>query len=272
MRLKINSVFEENSYKKFLNSHIRSLPKGGHGVRLRLAEALSCQSTYVSQVLRGVAHFSLEQADVVARFFELTEAESEYFLLLVQEERAGTRELRAHFRRLRDRALEARKKLQTRFSTAQTLTAEDQARYYSAWYFSAIHVLLTIPGFRDASKISSRLQLSTNLVAEALDFLESAGLAKKERGEYCTGDARLYLGSDSPLISKLHQNWRLRTMQHLDRAHSDDLHYSTVVTLSKKDSERIRESLVKAISAARDVIQQSKEEKLCSFCVDFFEL
>ncbi|MGZ3740564.1 MAG: DUF4423 domain-containing protein, partial [Bdellovibrionota bacterium] len=204
--------------------------------------------------------------------FQLSDAEVDYFLLLVHEERAGTKELKNRYRKKREQLLQEQDQLRRHFFTPQPLVLEQQARYYSSWHYAAIHVLLTIPIFREKSVIASRLSLPMEIVNAALEFLTHAGLAKFEEGEYRPGVSRIFLEKGSPLISKLHQNWRLRSLVQVDQAKEEDLHYSTVVTLSESDFRKIKESLLQTIEAARETIRKSPEEKLCSFCVDFYEL
>jgi uncharacterized protein (TIGR02147 family) len=266
------SVFDFSSYKPYLEAAIRAFPKQGHGIRLKLAAFAECQSTYVSQVLKGDAHFNMEQAERVSRFLQLSPAETEYFLLLVQEERAATKELRAHYRRSCERLLEARKVLKNRFETPQHLSNEDRAKYFSAWYYAAIHLLLTIPSFRTRDAIHERLGLPLAVVDETLEFLTRVGFALQEGGEYRPGPTIMHLGNDSPLLNKHHLNWRLQTMLHIDHASRDDLHYSSVITISEKDFHKVRELFVKTLESARTVINVSPEERLYSLCLDFFEL
>ncbi len=56
----------------------------------------------VSQVMAGSKDFTLEQAKKVAEYFVLPKFETDYFLLLVQIERAGTQDLKNYFREKRD--------------------------------------------------------------------------------------------------------------------------------------------------------------------------
>jgi uncharacterized protein (TIGR02147 family) len=266
------SIFDHHNYREFLDLAIRALPRQGYGARLKLAEAVGCQSTYVSQVLKGHAHFNLEQAERAARFFDLGEAETECFLLLVQEERASTKELAAHFRKLRSRLLETRKELKNRFQAPQPLSPEQIAKYYGAWHYSAIHALTTIPGFRTRESIHERLGLSRETVLEAVEFLLGAGLLADEGGELRPGSTIMYLGGDSPFVKKHHLNWRLRSMFNIDHASKDDLHYSTVITISEADFRKVREQFVKTLESVRKTINESSEEKLCSLCLDFYEV
>src|SRR5688572_17797436 len=93
------SVFDHRDYKRFLNEVQRKQPRKGHGFRSKMATAIGCQVSYVSQVLSGPGHFNLEQADRINLFLGRTGDEARYFLFLVELARAGTPTLRAHFRR-----------------------------------------------------------------------------------------------------------------------------------------------------------------------------
>jgi uncharacterized protein (TIGR02147 family) len=267
------SVFDHKAYRPYLAAALEALPKKGYGARQKLAEFLGCQAPYISQVLNETSHLSFEQAEKVTRFLQLSDTEAEYFCLLVQEERAGTAELRAMVKKARNRVLESRKLLKNRVATPEnSLPPEDQLKYFTSWIYSTIQVLLTIPGFREKPRIAERLGLPMEVVHEALEFLQRTGQVEVKHGEYRPLAARSFLSQESPLIAKLHQAWRLKSLTHLVSPRASDLHYSTVVSLSEEDFGKIREILVKSIAGARETIRKSKEEKLCSFCVDFYEL
>ena len=85
------ALFEYSDYKLYLSDKIDGMPKHGRGERSKLAEALRCHLAYVSQVLKGEAQLSLEQADIINQYFDHSPDEADFFLLLVQAARAGTR-------------------------------------------------------------------------------------------------------------------------------------------------------------------------------------
>lgn len=76
----------------------RKLDDQGRGSRDRLSRFAKMQPAYLSMVLSGKHHFSLEQAERVAEFFEMKSAEKDFFLILVQIVRAGSDELREYFK------------------------------------------------------------------------------------------------------------------------------------------------------------------------------
>src|ERR1700733_4662067 len=91
------SVLEFNDYKGFIREIGKARSELQRGFRTRLAEAAQCQSAFVSQVLNTSAHFSLEQGLRIARFLNLDKEESQFFILLLEENRAGTEDLRDFF-------------------------------------------------------------------------------------------------------------------------------------------------------------------------------
>lgn len=266
------TVFDFQEYKEYLKAAISSRPRNGRGFRSHIAAAMRCQMTYLSRVLNGNAHLSLEQAEKVNSLLGHSTEEADFFLLLVQLNRAGSAELRDRFRRHVREVLQKRLNLRNRLAYKQGLNREDQSIYYSSWHYAAIHMLLTIPQFQSKEVLSKRTGLSPDVVANILEFLISVGLAQIEDNRYKTGPTQIYLENDSPMISKHHINWRMQAIRSIDRARAEDLHYSSVVAISYDDSLRIRDILVKAIEQIRPVIKTSKEEALFSYGIDLFEV
>jgi uncharacterized protein (TIGR02147 family) len=266
------SVYEYTDYKRFLNEFIASQPNKGRGLRKNLAEAIRCQVAYVSHVLSGNYHFSIEQAEAASRFFDLSSDDAEYFVLLVSENRAGTHELKEFFKKLLKQRNEKNSLLKNRVKIKETLGREDQTTYYSHGHYAAIHMALTIPKLRTRSALEKQFKLSAKRVQEVLEFLTSRGLAKKDGTQYLPSGIALHLESDSPLIPRHHSNWRMAAMQSFEDPHQQDLHYSGVVTCSEKDIPRVREKLTKCLAECIQIIQSSPEEQVAALCFDWWRL
>jgi uncharacterized protein (TIGR02147 family) len=267
-------VFEYRDYKKYLNA---ALSTGGasRGSRSRLAEALRCQTAFISHVLNGNSHFSLEHAVVISRFLNHTQDESKYFVLLVSLGRAGSKELEEHFKAQIDEMQKKRAQIKERIAVDRALTAEAQIRYYSAWYYSAIHVATSIPALQTRDALASALSLAPSLVNECLEFLTEHGLVAAKNNKYEIGPVRMHLGADSPMISRLHANWRLQAMQSMERPvtrNASDLHYSTVLTISHDDAKRVREALLRAVDETEKIFRPSPEEVVYCVGMDWFRV
>lgn len=241
------------------------------GLKGKLAESLGCQSGFLSQVLGKHGHFNLEHGEKVNAFLEHTEEEAHYFLLLIQKTRAGSKSLLAYFDTQLQEILERRLVLRNRIQATPTLSLEDQSTYYSAWYYGAIRVLLTIPEFQRKESIAERLHLPLSKVSEVLDFLISRNLAKQENGKLTATNVRMHLGNESSMIAKHHTNWRGRSLVSLDFEKPGDLHYSSVVSLSREDSVKLKEMTIQFIEKVKGLVRESPAEKLYALNLDFFE-
>jgi uncharacterized protein (TIGR02147 family) len=264
-------IFEYRDYKKYLNA-VLSTEGATRGSRSRLAEALRCQTAFISHVLNGNSHFSLEHAVVISRFLDHTPEESRYFILLVSLGRAGSKELEEHFKAQIEEIQRKRTQIKERITTDRTLSAEAQMRYYSAWYYAAIHIATSIPALQTRDRIAAALSLAPGLVSECLEFLVEHGLVAPKKDRFVIGPVRMHLGGDSPMISKLHSNWRLQAMQSLERPTTTDLHYSTVLTLSHDDAKKVRETLLHAIDQTERIFRPSPEEVVYCVGMDWFRV
>lgn len=268
------NVFDYKDYKSYLETFIKSQPKAGRGVRMALAHHISCPVSHISQILNGKSHLSLEQAESVNEFLGHTQEEAQFFFLLVHLSRAGTVALKKRLNQQIQQVLEKRLILKERLGVKQSLSKEDQLVFYSSWVYGAIHVMLTIPEFQSKESIGKYLGLSLKRTAEILDFLKSVGLAvQKENGRFDIGTSRIHLGSDSPFISKLHTNWRMKAIQSLENENAnDDLHYSSAISISNADIQIIKSHLIKCIEEIKLIIRDSPAEGAHSFNIDFFKL
>lgn len=267
-----NSIYDYKDYKIYLRDALVARTENKRGERTKLAVFLSCHTAYVSQVLNGAAHFSLEQGERVNLFFGHSKEQALFFLFLIQLARAGTPGLRKTFEEQLRLMKEKQFVLKDRLEFKKTLSREDQAVFYSSWHYGAIHVLVSVPGCHSERGISEYLRLPVERVAEVLQFLVSLNLVTRKDGRYTIGTSHIHLEHDSPMISKHHINWRLQGIQSLDQVGPTDLHYSSVITASKADASRIQAALVEAIERVRAVVKESKDEEGYCYSLDFFGL
>jgi uncharacterized protein (TIGR02147 family) len=266
------TLFEFSDYKKYLRKVIESKPGGGRGFRIKIAEAVGCQAAFVSQVLQKSAHFNLEHGEKVNFLLGHGKQEAHYFLLLIQLARAGTRSLEKYFEDQIAEIREQRENLKTRMPPERDLLPEDEATYYSAWYYGAIRVALTIPGIGTKDALLQRLGLRPEVLNSALEFLISRRLVEQNGDQLLPGVSFLYLGKNSPNINRHHTNWRLRAIAGIEQKREKDVHFSSVLTLSRQDLHRLSATMSNFVESIVSDVRTSPEETLISFCLDFFEL
>lgn len=265
-------IYDFTDYKKYLEAWIDAQPSRGYGQRGKMARSIGCQTAYISQVLNGPLHLSLEQAERMNAFLGHGQDEANFYLLLVQFGRAGMENLRRHFRRLLEEASAKAASLKKRVPTNLEVKPEDRAVYFGSWVFSAVHVLLTIPRHRTKAAIARELRLPLERVVEVLDFLVAHGLVRQEGNQFVVGQALIHLGNDSLLVAKHNANWRAKTLESLDRGRKSDYHYSSVVSVSRADAARLQRMVTEFIAGVQAVVQPSKEEVLQALCVDLFQV
>jgi uncharacterized protein (TIGR02147 family) len=265
------NVFDFRDYKLFLKEWLKAHPKGGRGQLKRLAEGLSVSTTLLSQVLSGDKDFSMETAAEITVYLGLREKEAEYFLLLVEHQRAGAFRLKKILEKRIDREQASGSQLQNRLQKDRQLNDKEKIEFYSSWMYSAVRILSALPEIQDAQAISRRLNLPLATVNEVLHFLLEKGLCIQEKNKLTYGPQRTHIGSDSPIVSKHHQNWRLQGFQSMELRRHEDLFFTQPMALSVKASEKIRLMLPGFIEQVLAISGPSDSEVVRCFGLDWFE-
>lgn len=263
-------VFDFNDYKVFLKTWIKELPKNGHGYKQLLAQAMDCQTAYISQILLADNQLSLEQAEKAATFMGLSEDEVDFFLLLVQLARAGTPTLIKRTQKQINGIRKKREQLKERIQADAQLDPQVQNTYYSNWIYTALHAALSIPGLQTRERLHENFAASPAAIDSALKFLAENKVILIEGGKFKAGSVRMHLGHDSPLINQHHTNWRMQAINSLENHIEEELHYSSVVTISEDDAKKIKDKLLASIDAVKKIVRSSPEEMLYSINLDFF--
>lgn len=265
------TVFEYSNYKQFLKDKIYENTKK-YGYKGELARAAGCQRAYLSQVLKSQVHLTPDHAAGLVLFWALVNFERDYFLELVNYSRAGTPALK--------KIIEERMKILKfnndsvtgRIKKPKIENTILQAQYYSSWYYSAIHILLTISKFQTVTALAERLNLSKSIISSAISVLAKAGLVVQQGEQWTPASFDLHLPSHSPLGSSNHMNWRMQAVQDSQNPETEGIHFTAVYSLSKKDYQKIRAKILELISESREVALASQEEEVFSFCCDIFKI
>ena len=266
-----SSIFDFTEYRAYLAEVLK--PSGAsRGMRARLATHLGCQSAFVSQVLHGKAELSLEHALLTSQFLGHSEHESHFFMLMVQMNRAGHTQLRDYYHKQIKVILRGRQQVRERIQVHQALGSEYQNRYYSSWIYSAVHIMLSVPQYQSKEALAAQLHLPMEVVSETLDFLLECGLVEKKGHRYQIGTRRIHLSSGSELLPKHHINWRMQAIKSLDFSRVEDLHYSSVISLSRADAKKIGEMILSLLEKTEPILVASPEEEVYGFTVDYFKL
>jgi uncharacterized protein (TIGR02147 family) len=265
------SLFLFDNYRTFLKTYIASLPGKGHGELSRIAKALQVHQTLMSLILSGERDLSLEQAFDLCNYLGFSQIESDYFSLLVQLARAGTKRFEDSIRQKLEQVKNESKKLSKRVDFEKVLTEHERAKAYSSWIFSAIRMFTSVgEQGQSLQDIQNRFHLTRQRAMELLNFLESAGLVRQVQGKYVMGEQRTFLEKGSPHFLKHHSNWRIKAIEQADQLSDSELMFTSPVSLSAEDFTKLREQLAEFIKNFLETVKASPAEDIACLNLDFF--
>jgi uncharacterized protein (TIGR02147 family) len=125
--------------------------------------------------------------DFLCSFFGFTELESDYLVALVLKARAGSIKARLKCDRDLAQLKEKSQSLKNRISKDITLSDADNAMFFSHWYYSAIKIIVSIPGKSIPEQIAREFNISLVQVNKVLEFLVQAGFLHHDGKKYCQG-------------------------------------------------------------------------------------
>ncbi|MGE0633334.1 MAG: TIGR02147 family protein [Pseudobdellovibrionaceae bacterium] len=267
----MKTVYDFKRYLDFLKNRIEE-NRETRGYQTKLAEAAGCQKAFISQVLGGTAHFSLDHGIALGIFWNLSEDESEYFLTLIQLERAGTHTLRSYLDKRLARMRQAKMNISERLRKPKLDKQAEETVYYSSWMWSAIHMAVAIPEMSTTAAIANRLGLPENTVHMILGRLVEMGLIKKKAKGWDLTESFLHLPRNSFMSEAHNISWRQKSIESLQRQDQSSLQYSAVFTLSQDVFEELKMDIIADIEKLNSKIAPSKSEHLSAFTCSFFKL
>ncbi|MGZ3656345.1 MAG: TIGR02147 family protein [Bdellovibrionota bacterium] len=266
------SPFEHVAYRPYLLALCER--PDSRGLRKQLSTAAGCQFSYFSQALHGRVHLTEEHLAGIASFLRLKDQETEYLLLLLRTEKAGTPTLRATLEKQKTKLLTAQKSLKNRMSTGPSRLSEaDLGLYFSSWVPSAVHLLTTDPAFGTADKIAERLKLPLAKITESLRFLERLGLVSHgKKGWAYVQNSNFFVPKDSPWQTTLQTTRRELAARSIILNPRDAVHFSLMFTISPQDLRKLEQLAADFVEKAQARVHASGTECLAAICLDVFEV
>jgi len=266
------TVFEFEDYKKYLTDRLKQMPKNGRGELQKISKHLRMHSTRFSHVFHGSEHLTLEQGIGLTRYFGLNELESDYFMLLLQWAKAGTEDLKAFFHQKKKQLQKRATQLVERLPSDRKLSESEKAVFYSNWFYSAIRLACSLPMKQNIDTLAERFSIPRDKAAEALEFLLATGLCiQSDDGKLKAGPKSTHLEARSPLVSRLHANWRIKAMERHPSLGSEELAFTSPMSIEEKDAVAIRETLIQMIEKATAYADTRRADSLYCLNVDLFK-
>jgi uncharacterized protein (TIGR02147 family) len=262
-------IWNHRDYRSYLNAWIKAQPRSGYGQSNQMALHLNTSRTLISQVLRGVRDLTMEQGYELAIFLELSGAETEYFMSLLNVARAGTASLRTYFndgaRKLRDKSQRIAERV-----GSPAVDEKVQREFYSDYKYTAVRMATEHPALNDANTIANALGIDLPKTREIVDFLLANNLIVKKNDQLTIGPAATHIGNDNPLVVNHHRNWRLRSMDTMSGRNSEHLFFTAPMAISKDDEAWLKQKLLTLIEELTKRAKDTKAESLTTLNIDLF--
>jgi len=263
-------IYKQKTYREVLKLWLKEQPNSGRGVARKMAVSLNISTVLISQILNGVRVLQMDYAFQLAKFMGLTTAETEYFLLMVQHDHAGTDAYQKYLQKRIELLQDSHTEIKNRVSQDIHLSEKDKAQFYSHWHYSAVRLLTDVPGLEMPSAIANYLEIPISRVTEVLEFLVRSRMCMLENGKFKMAVRNTHLGSDSPWIYSRQLQWRQKAIQAMESSPKAAVFYTGPMVLSKSDVQWVRDHLVTAIGKITDRAKQSPSEEMMCLNIDWF--
>ena len=191
--------------------------------------------------------------------------------MLLQYEKAGSSDLKKYFgNEIKKNQIENKEIASKIKKNNLNLSDQEQVIYYIHWAYMAIHMAVSLPELCTVKSIQQHFSIDLNFCKNVIAFLIETKLIEKNGNKLSAGKTRIHLDRTSPLIKSLHQNSRQKAIDSLINSNDLNLHYSSVLVLSKDDAMRIKSLILELIKKKEEILLPSPDEDLVVFNIDYF--
>lgn len=265
-------ILKLTDYREIIREWIKSQPNSGRGQITQMAEVVGVQQSVFSLTMSGKRELSPDQAFLLAEWMGLLPLERDYFITLVQLEKAAHFKFKKHLEEkiklLRKESLD----LSKRVNHEVKLDEEIQKIFYSSWIYSAVRLRTSVGSGVTIQQIQSEFNLSSIRAMKVVSFLVENHLIVQNGLLFQIGPNRTHLEKNSPMISRHHTNWRVKAIERAGEISDDELMFSGPLSCSEKDFKKLRERMTEVISEVAETVKKTDPEHLVCFSIDFFKL
>jgi len=267
------NLLQLTDYRKYLKWRLSQLP-GQRGELAPLARAAKIHVTQISQILNGKRDFTPDQAFRVSQYLLLNDQETAYFTALIAKARASDtgliRFLDGELKRIRENDFaNAKNHGENSSENKDGLSSLQRNTFFSAWYYVAVFLMVSIEGMHDVDTLATQLNLSRSIVQNVLDFLTSSSLCEKTKNGYRI-KTRLVAGDDLSCRTRNRLNWRQKALEALFKDHQNDFFLTYTVSVSKQDKLEILKLLKKVELEIDRILDTTRPETALCVNLDFF--
>lgn len=258
------------SYRQILLRELASRTRRNPGYSLRaFARDLQIPAPKLSQALRGIKGFSAQRAQAIATRLNLSSAEKELFIDLVDSEHARSRISRE----------QAKERIVKKYKDDSFATLDlDRFQIVSDWFHFAILELTDVDDFKsDAEWISERLGIPIKETSAALERLLDFGLLTKGRKgdlKQTQLDLATPSGIPSRAIREQHAQLLHKANASLDKFNVNERDFSAITLAIASDELPKAKNLIKEFrrNFNKEMQNASKKDRVYCISIQFFPL
>ncbi len=270
MKERVN-IFQYSDYKLFIIDFGKK--NEGRGFFLRLSKKLGVHPTLLSHIFKGEKNLSLDQAYKLSGIIELNFHETEFFLLLINYERAFDRELKNFYSEKIQGTQKSYQYMDYQLQEKDTMSYEEKALLYSDWVYLAIYHLLNLPEVYSIEKISSYFEIPFQEVKERIGDLERMGLVQQEEDGYKMLKKYSHIKADDKLIWNFHKSWRLKFFEKRSSLKDHELVFTGVFSSSKENILKVKREIQQLIESSMEKLKtEAPAEELMCLSLDWFNV
>lgn len=267
----MEQILLAKSYREIVESHLHQ----GDTQRRRgvnsLAAALRCHATFIAKVLAGRAEFSVEQALAFCDYVAFSEFESQFFLELLHLARAADQRTKKFFAERVDSLRKARLEVTSRLGSKEMTLSEVQQEYYKSWIPQFIHILCQTDGKHSVSSIAATMNLPLQVVEHVVRLLIKGEVLIQAQGHLRSQMDFVHLPDRSPLITQMHQQWRLKVAYDLAKEEINKaFHFSALMSIDKQSADKIKEIISESLLKVKSEVEKAPAQDVYFIGVDFY--
>lgn len=254
-----------------MKEYLESLPKKGWGFASKFSDFSGVSQALFSQVVSSEKEFTPEQAYKFCEYIKLNEIEKEYFLELVQKDRAALSELKGfHEKRLQKIQAEGLK-ASNHVTDKKEMSPEEKMEFYSNYLFSAIRIFSSLDDGKTFDEIQKYFQVPPLFLKNILDFLVQYDLCYRMGDRYRPGNRRTWAEKGTPFYFKHSTNWRLQGIAKLELNRKDDIFITSPMSISIEDAKIIKNQILELVKNISARVNETEAEQTLCLNIDFFK-
>lgn len=265
-------IFQAKTYRDIVEQYLRGEDAQRRKGVSALAAKLKCHPTFIAKVLSGRGEFSVEQALAFCDCFTLSDFETQYFVDLVQRDRAGDKKTKLFFETKLQSMRETRLELSRRLGDNHKVQSEIRGEYYSSWIVQYVHIYCQLPGKHTVASIAQRARVSESVIEAAVQLLLKGGILSNENGRLRSVVDFIHLPRDSYLVANMHKEWRMKAASDVAQKQSEnEIRFSGLMSIDKETAYKVKELLTLSLSELKTMVSSASSSEVFFLGIDFYE-